>query len=293
MNTQQIISFIQVADHLSFSKAAEQMYLSIPTISRNIRLLEEELGAALFLRDRHRVLLTPEGQRFYVDAKLLLHTQEQAKLHIQKAGKQTQIRIGCTSQEEQPLLAAVLAELRKKRPNVVPKIFCDNYAKQVTLLKQQGLDLLLGSENMAREDSEIQFQQLCIRNSMALVPESDSLAQREVISFADLENKVIIAIPQKMIPFKSRNIIKDLLAVHHEHSMDIECEDEQSCVTLVRAGYGIAILPDYKIPDAIIGFQCVPVRENEAYGYGVLKGPGASVPAANDFIQILKRHLGK
>lgn len=48
MNFQQIESFIQVADNLSFSKAAEQMYLSIPTISRNIRLLEEEIGVALF-----------------------------------------------------------------------------------------------------------------------------------------------------------------------------------------------------------------------------------------------------
>lgn len=97
MNFQQIESFIQVADNLSFSKAAEQMYLSIPTISRNIRLLEEEIGVALFVRDKHKVLLTPAGQSFYVDALILVETEKQARVHVLEAEKKAQIRIGCTS----------------------------------------------------------------------------------------------------------------------------------------------------------------------------------------------------
>ena len=291
MNFQQIESFIQVADNLSFSKAAEQMYLSIPTISRNIRLLEEEIGVTLFVRDRHKVILTPAGQSFYVDALILVETEKQARMHVLEADKKAQIRIGCTSQEEQNIISKSLSDYKKIRPDVIPRIICDNYAKQVTLLKQQGLDLLIGSENIAKGDQEINFQEFCVLSSTALIPDNDSLSDYEEISFQDLKNGVIVTIPQRMVPFKSRNIIKDFLAVHHEHSLDIECEDEQSCISLVSAGYGISVLPDYKIPSNIVGCKRVHIKEAQPYGYGVLTRNTLNKPLVDDFIMIIKKHM--
>ena len=50
MNTQQLECFIHVADKLNFTKAAEELYLSTPTVTHHIKSLEEELGAQLFYR---------------------------------------------------------------------------------------------------------------------------------------------------------------------------------------------------------------------------------------------------
>ncbi len=289
MNTQQLKSFIKVAENLSFSKAAEQLYISIPSISRNIKLIEEELGATLFLRDKHRVQLTKAGQSFYTDAKLLLKAHEQALMHIQEGNRSSQLRICCTSYEELDLITETLKKFRPKFPDITPKITCDSYAKCISLLKLQDIDLMLGSENMAPREQDIRFQGFCRLNSYALVPQSDSLSKRDMISFEeDLDGRTIIHMPELMIPFHSTNRIKDLLAVHHRHNRDIECDDGLACLTLARAGYGITILPEYKIPHEFPGCVKVKIQENESFEYGVLTNINECPQAANEFIKIMK-----
>ena len=291
MNTQQIACFIQVADNLNFSKAAEKLFVSVATISRSIRLLEAELGCALFIRDKHRVLLTPAGQAFYGDAQNMLHAQELAKLHIAAAGNQTLLKVGCTSQPELSLLADALALLRHIRPNVVPQISCDTYAKMLDRIRHQELDLMLGSDNMAKEDPMIRFIPLCKADSYALIPKKDALSRRESISFQDLEDRVLIHLPETMIPFCSRNSIKKLLALHQTHVKDIECDSAEICAALVQAGYGITILPEYKIAAQVKGCEKVPIIENEPFGYGILTGPTDRVPAARELISILRKQM--
>lgn len=289
MNTQQLKSFIKVAENLSFSKAAEQLYISIPSISRNIKLIEEELGATLFLRDKHRVQLTKAGQSFYADAKLLLKAHEQAILHIQEGNRSSQLRICCTSYEELVLITDTLRKFRAKNPDIAPKIQCANHAKCISLLKLQEIDLMLGSESMAPREQDIKFQPLCRLDYFALVPESDALSGRDIISFEEeLEDRTIIHMPELMIPFHSQNRIRDLLAVHHRHSHDIECEDDLVCIALAQAGYGITVLPEYKIPSKVPGCVKVRLMENESFEYGVLTNINECPQAANTFINLMK-----
>jgi len=65
MTLQQMRYFIAVAQNLSFSKAAQQHYVSQTAVSQQIKLLEEELETELFQRTRHSVALTSAGQVFY------------------------------------------------------------------------------------------------------------------------------------------------------------------------------------------------------------------------------------
>ena len=293
MNSQQLTSFVQVAEKLSFSKAAEQLYLSVPTISRNIRLLEEELGVQLFVRDRHRVVLTEAGQCFYGDAKTLLRAEAQAIRHIEQLNRRALLRIGCTSHSEKRALAAALTVFRKKHPDAVPQLICDDYAKLLAMLRQQEIDVMCGSDNMARDEPGIRFVPFMSQDSVAVVPLSDPLSKGEDLSFADLDDRVLIEIPDRMVPFRSRNRIKDLLAVHAGHSLDIECEDEQSCLALASAGYGISILPGYKVPFDVTRCVRLPVRENEPYAYGALMPAEKSSPLAEAFTAILRDIIEK
>ena len=64
--------FVAVADNLHFRKAAEQLHIAQPALSRSIGALERELGAQLFIRDKRSVTLTPAGRQLLDDARPLL-----------------------------------------------------------------------------------------------------------------------------------------------------------------------------------------------------------------------------
>ena len=289
MNTQQLKSFVSVAENLSFSKAAEQLYISIPSISRNIKLIEEELGAVLFVRDKHRVQLTKAGQSFYKDARLILKAHEQAIVHIQEGNRSSQLRICFTSYEELRTVAEVLRRYREQYPEISVRIKCEHYPKSISLLKLQDVDLMLGSENMAPREQDIRFQAFRRYNYIAVVPKSDPLAQKDRLSIEeDLEHRTIVHLPELMIPSNPQNRIKDLLAGHHRHADDIECNDDLICITLASAGYGIAILPEYKIPKQLDNCVCLNVVENESFEYGVLTNINECPQTATDFIRIMK-----
>jgi DNA-binding transcriptional LysR family regulator len=85
--------FIAVAEYLNFSKAAQQLHIAQPPLSRQIRQLEEDLGVTLFLRNKRRVALTRAGQIFLDEARKLVvqagHAMEAAR-HRFRAGRRGQ-----------------------------------------------------------------------------------------------------------------------------------------------------------------------------------------------------------
>ena len=74
MNTIQLECFVAVAEHMNFSRASEELKITQPAVSHQIRTLEEELGVKLFKRTSKSVSLTPEGIQFLPDAELILRT---------------------------------------------------------------------------------------------------------------------------------------------------------------------------------------------------------------------------
>ncbi len=79
LSLRQIRIFSAAARHLSFSRAAEEMHLSAPAVSMQIKELEEELGLALFLRSGRKVALTSAGDTFRVHADKVLSSLLEAE----------------------------------------------------------------------------------------------------------------------------------------------------------------------------------------------------------------------
>src|SRR5438477_12004283 len=69
--------FIAAADALSFTRGAEKLHLAQPSLTRQIKDLEEELGVRLLDRTKQRIKLTPEGQSFLIDAKRVVDLSEE------------------------------------------------------------------------------------------------------------------------------------------------------------------------------------------------------------------------
>ena len=117
MDFKQLNSFVAVAKYKSFSTAAEKLFISQPTISTHIRLLEEELESTLIIRSPKYLELTPRGIQFFEFATNVLNMRDDLLDRWSDHGN-TIIRISASTLPSTYVLPEVLPEFSKVHPNV-------------------------------------------------------------------------------------------------------------------------------------------------------------------------------
>ena len=271
MTTQQLQCFLAVANKLSFTKAAEELCFSVPGVTHHIRQLEAELQTELFIRNRKMVKLTEAGIVFYPYAREMLQQRDMAIKSLGESGKCVRINIGCNSNAELVLLTEVMGAFRRRYPNIEPSVEIDTYDKLLMMLEAGQIDFMTASVHM-REDGRFSFMPLVMMKTYAVVSKGHPLAGRSEVSFGELETERLVLPHSKLIPFRSNNPIRDLVNVHRLHNNDFMIEDDRVCLSLAGAGYGIAVLPGYRIPEyyRMLGLSCVPIVENVDFGYGIM-----------------------
>ena len=117
--------FLAVAEELHFRKAAEKLFISQPGLSRQIKLIEEELGVILFERHNRKVVLTKVGAylkgEFELQLKTLSHTLENAKLLHD--GKKGALKIGYVGSAMQDVIPNLLISFEKNHNGAFYKVF--------------------------------------------------------------------------------------------------------------------------------------------------------------------------
>ena len=110
--------FVAVAEELSFTRAAERLYTSQPSLSEQIRCLEESLGLVLFIRSPRKVELTEVGRIFLEEARLVLRQVEYAVARAQSAGEKAResLTIGFVPSAEVQIFPVVIPALRLQHP---------------------------------------------------------------------------------------------------------------------------------------------------------------------------------
>ena len=121
MTTEQIKNFLATAEVLNFHKASRSMYIAQPALSRQIKNLEEEVGAELFDRTKKQIKLTAAGVFFRSEMRRILENLEQAKkrtgqIHRGEAGE---INIGHVSSAMQSVLPPFLKKITLSYPDLL------------------------------------------------------------------------------------------------------------------------------------------------------------------------------
>ena len=113
-------SFVAVAEELHFGRAANRLQITQPPLSRQISLLEHQLGARLFDRSNRRVEMTPAGRAFLPEARQLLRLAESAMLSVRRAeqGEAGRLAISFTASAGYDFLPRTLRRLRRDLPGV-------------------------------------------------------------------------------------------------------------------------------------------------------------------------------
>ena len=190
MELRQLRYFIAVAERLSYSKAAEELHISVSPLSRQIRLLEDEFGLRLFERDRRRVALTDAGKLFLQDAKDLVSQTAKIADHMRQASKGVTgvVRTGIALHLADKV-GSVVVEHSKRCPAV--DIQCESIFStlQNMALVEGKIDIgfLRPPVDTVRLNSELLYEERLI----AMMSRANPLAKRRTLRIEDLAEETL------------------------------------------------------------------------------------------------------
>jgi DNA-binding transcriptional LysR family regulator len=249
-------SFLAVAEHLHFGHAAEEIHLSQPALSVQIRALEDAIKAPLFVRNRRRTVLTPAGELLREDARDILARIEVAAMRAQRAdrGQVGIIRIGIISTAAAILLPPILLEYRKQFPEVVFDLENILTAKQIGHLQDRRLDV--GFVRMPIVADGIELIPIHWEPFMLILPASHRLAKKPRITLKDLREQDMVLYSRNKAPSFRDQIMGILDRAGIKPKIIQEAGEMYTLVSLVAAGLGISILPKsvelYRVPGVVM-----------------------------------------
>lgn len=190
MELRQLRYFIAVAERLSYSKAAEDLHVSVSPLSRQIRLLEDEFGLRLFERDRRRVALTDAGKLFLRDAKDLVSQTAKVADHMRQASKGVAgvVRTGIALHLADKV-GSVVVEHSRLCPAVDIQCVSIFSTLQNAALVEGKIDIgfLRPPVDTVRLNSELLYEERLI----AMMSKANPLAKRRILRIEDLAEETL------------------------------------------------------------------------------------------------------
>ncbi len=248
MNLNQLKYFISVAESRSFSKAAEQHFLTQAAITQQIRHLENAVGVALIDRKTRPISLTPMGEAFLREARAILLRMDSAIQRAKEAstGVTGTLRIGYTNGYEHSDLTVKLREFHHEYPNVLITCSRCNTDLLASGLVNGEFDVIFtwDSTNICNDESvEFRLQER-VRLVVALYG-SHPLARRTGLNRADLKDETNLF----MSPSSTGDSLGDEYFIRlyqkagYYPKILLRSSDVESILMMVSAEEGISVLP--------------------------------------------------
>ncbi len=179
-------SFVAVADTLHFGRAAEQLFLSQPALSQQVRRLEQRIGLSLFDRDRRSVALTPAGAALLPDATAALAAADDFRVAARRLRRtrQGELVVGFHVRWPSNVLPAVLRRFREVLPDVRVEVVQHDFLDTSAGLRAGASDVALLHLPLAGDDLEI--VEVATVERVALVARDHPLARDETTTVAAL-----------------------------------------------------------------------------------------------------------
>lgn len=240
--------FITVAEELNFSKAALKLYTAQPSLSQQIKDLEEDVGVKLLHRTKRKVELTEEGAVFLEEARLTLAQADKAVAMARQVSqaKQQMLRIGFVPVAEMKIFPYVLPNLRVQNPDLKIELLSMNNNDQMKAIKKGELDITFTRHNFNSDEIESQF---VLREPLIFIlPKDHPLAKYERIPVKAL-NGIDFIIPAAE---QSQNLHDMILNFAKTNGIEFNIVQKADNILFninsIGMGLGCTILPGYIAP---------------------------------------------
>lgn len=252
MNLDQLRGFVEVAQTGHFTRAAEQLHLAQPSLSRQIATLERELGVGLFHRVRGNVALTSAGERLLPLARRMLADAETARSEMAElAGlRRGRIRLGATPTLCTSLVAEVIAEFHERYPGVDIEILERGSRTLLSALMEGALDLALIVTSVAPGDARAVLEREAILTERLVVVSAadrpDPFAAVHSDPARGLEIAELASVPQIAFPVNyDLRVAMDAAygAAGLTPVVAVEGVEMDAALRFAERGIGVAVVP--------------------------------------------------
>jgi len=234
--------FMALAEELHFGRAATRLHICQPPLSQQIRLLEDELGTPLFERSHHRVELTAAGQMLKEQAPLVFEQLNRALDLTRQTGRGQlgELEIGMISSVMVGVLPRALHLFRERYPQVNWRLHEMTPAAQVKALKEKRIDACVF--RVGYDDPLLRNELLIYEPIRVVMPADHPLAAREVLAPMDLATEPFVALELKQSRFADF-LYQCCIKAGFTPQIRQQVIEVQTLLSLVRAGFGVALLP--------------------------------------------------
>jgi len=238
-------SFIAVATHCSFSKAAKELNTVQPAISRHITSLEHELGVSLFFRTSREVVITAAGQHLLKDAIKLVQQTEQAKQSAIRAasGSIGSLTIGYLGGATLSFMPSLVRQYIAENPAVDIDLVEMTASEQIEALEKREIDISFSRPLPKQIDEHYVSLPLYTDKLVAVVPITHELAQYSSIQIKQLQNDPFILFEREQAVGLFDSIITQCDLAGFSPNIKKQPNQMQTVLTQVSSGLGVSIAP--------------------------------------------------
>ena len=238
--------FVSVAEALSFTKAAEKLHTAQPSLTRQIKDLEEELGVRLLNRTKQQVTLTDEGRLFLVDAKRLLALAAETVESVRRlhSGEARAFNIGYVSNLFHDLLPNTLASFHQSFPTVSVNLFDLSCGEQFRALEDGKLDLGFVGLHQPIARRGLEFRTIASYKTVVALPKDNPLAGKTTIELKALAPMFFIGMSEASYPGYRDWLAKTCQRAAFTPKVLQDVDLERTMIHAVAAGLGVALVPE-------------------------------------------------
>jgi len=284
--------FEAVAEELSFRRAALRLNVTQPSLSTQIRQLEEQVGARLLERDTQRVSLTPAGRQFLEDCRRILRDADESARRAARVfrGEIGHVSIGFVASLGHGLLPSVLCAYRRRFPEVDLRLAEMDTTQQIDALTARRLDLGFIGLGLPKETSDLRLALVAEEKLVAVLPQDHPLGRKDkTLRLRALAGERFLLGARQNAPIYNPWVIALCQQAGFQPCDVQETGQPVTVLNYVAAGLGVTLLPAQFSRLPTVGVRFVPLaKPAPVYRYYAAWSPRNETTALLQFLKVAR-----
>lgn len=302
MNFQEFNYVLCIAKHQNLSRAAEELYISQPTLTKHLQKLKREMNGKLFVRSGNSYIPTYLGRRYLEYARKLLAVHEDWEKELQDliSGREGELNVAFPLMRSACMAPRIMERFHEHYPGVRVNLREETYAIQEKLLLDDELDFAVFNE--AKPHPKLEYKMLLREEVLLVMPASHPLAslgvKRSKAEYPQIDLRLLANEPF-ILHFPDQTtgqIALELFKQYGIHpSVPMRTRNTVTCIKLCQKGLGLCFIPETYLKNIELQYPplCFSVGDQGAFStLTIAYRKGAYLPAyARDFIRIAQENF--